>query len=242
MSFIAFNFTCEKHLVASLSEQFLQSMIDFRRFGKTITVSLCSHTIAHQFFSNKSQTADVGWMWRRFNGAAGQCRYCSSCHHPWPNLWPRWSPPTPTSSPCRQTAWRSGPRSTAPSSRASTCPNWDFCQPRQASLWSDHVTSLIVKHLSSCCSNSDIPRPISPFLAFLSVALIRIRVCLSEWHFLHNDQAWTQARPRGGHGAHVQVHWPDQAEPRVQNSLEQAGRRTMKDEREKYIYLYFWIL
>ena len=228
-------------LFASVSEQLSQSIINFRRFGKTIIASLSWHIIAPQFSFNKSQTADVGLMWRRFSGAAGQCRYCSS-YHPWPNLWPRWSPPTPTSSPCRRTAWRSGPRSTAPSSRASIFPNWDFCQQRQGLLWSDHETTSIVKHLSSCCSNSNIPRPISPFLAFLSVVLIRIRVHLSEWHFLHNDQAWSQARPRGGHGAHVQVHWPDQAEPRVQNSLEQAGGWTMKDERKKYIYLYFWIL
>ena len=47
----------------------------FRRFLKTIILSLCSHTTAHQCFSNNSQLTDAGRMLRRFSGAAGQCRY-----------------------------------------------------------------------------------------------------------------------------------------------------------------------
>lgn len=73
-----------------------------------------------------------------------------------------------------------------------------------------------------------------------SRGLIRIWVHFSEWHFLHHDQAWPQAGPGGGHGAHVQVHRPDQTEPRVQDSLEQAGRRTAV-MREISTHLYFWI-
>ena len=47
----------------------------FRRFLKTIILSLCLHTTAHQCFSSNSQLTDVGRMLRRFSGAAGQYRY-----------------------------------------------------------------------------------------------------------------------------------------------------------------------
>ena len=78
------------------------------------------------------------------------------------------------------------------------------------------------------CSNSNIPRLMYFAIPGIpSRGRIRVWVHFSEWHFLHHDQAWSQAGPGGGHGAHVQVHRPDQAEPRVQDSLEQTGGRTM---------------
>ena len=115
----------------------------FRRFLRIIILNLCSHTTAHRCFFNNSQLTDAGRMSRRFSGAAGLCRYIHVINDLiFDNLWSRLSPPTPTSSPCPLTVWRSGLRSMAPSFRASISPNWDSCQPRKRSLWSDHLNCI----------------------------------------------------------------------------------------------------